>query len=178
MKLDVEDVFASGIGNLLLQAMTFAAAVWLSMTVAEVSYLAGDLARGSIPPYKLRALAGILPGWSAAGICLLAAAYFKMVRISSPTIRWGLAIALFSIVLLGFRMSGQSSRPGPVVAAWMVCAVQLGMIGTGLWFLRQWQINRWAGEMAMLKSENAMRRAELKDLHGIESVGQDEWEQD
>ena len=33
------------------------------------------------------------------------------------------------------------------------------MMITGLWFLRQWQMNRWAAEIAMLKAENATRRA-------------------
>ena len=36
------------------------------------------------------------------------------------------------------------------------------MLATGLWFFRQWQINRRAGEIAMLKAENAMCRAELE----------------
>ncbi len=48
------------------------------------------------------------------------------------------------------------------------------MMGTGLWFLRQWQMNRWAGEIAALKAENAMRRAELEEKFGTKSAGADE----
>jgi hypothetical protein len=34
------------------------------------------------------------------------------------------------------------------------------MIGTGLWLVRQHLINLWARDMAMLRAENAQRRAE------------------
>ena len=52
------------------------------------------------------------------------------------------------------------------------------MMATGLWFFHQWQINRWAGEIAMLKAENAMRRAELEREFGTKSAGADELEFD
>lgn len=48
------------------------------------------------------------------------------------------------------------------------------MMATGLWFLHHWQINRWAGEIAALKAENAMRRAELEREFGTKSAGADE----
>jgi hypothetical protein len=62
----------------------------------------------------------------------------------------------------------------PITVAWITCAVLIVMMGTGVWFLHQWQINRWAGEIAAPKAENAMRRAELEREFGTKSAGADE----
>jgi hypothetical protein len=35
-------------------------------------------------------------------------------------------------------------------------------------------MNRWAGEIAAMKAENAMRRAELEEKSGTKSAGADE----
>jgi hypothetical protein len=59
----------------------------------------------------------------------------------------------------------------PITVALVSCLVLIGMIGTALWFLRQWQINRWANEMAVLQAENAVRRAELTEKFGTGNPG-------
>lgn len=175
MKLDFEDIFTGAVGGLFIWLGSLLGALWVGLTLAEFGDLARDFADGwSISARRISALAGFLPVWSILGLFVLPASYWKLIRMEGSAILWGLIVAIAGIASMGSRTGRASHDEFAFIVGWVTFVLLMVMLGTCLWFCRQWQTNRWAGEMAMLKSENAMRRAELKEDFGTDSVGQDE----
>jgi len=180
MKIDFGDVFASGIGWLVKQLLLFLLAIWTGCTTAAVALSIGSFACGQGVDFGLILVSPLLllSLWLIPNLCFLAAAIYWFIRNeTSSYTAWAVLATVETFICLAGWAKDLDDGLG-IGVAWGSSLVLLGMMGTGLWFIRQWHLNRWAGEMAMLKSENAMRRSELKDLHGTESVGQDEWERD
>lgn len=172
------DAFASGIGFLLKQIALLALAILAGTVIAALALLAGKLADpGRFSIESFRALLGsplsLFLSWILPNVFFVGIATFCLIRTgTNPFISWGILVSLEAIIVI----TGKVGRVGgwlPVTAAWTTCAVFLAMLGTALWFLRQWRLNHWAGELAMLKSENEMRRAELEGMSGINSLGSD-----
>lgn len=81
----------------------------------------------------------------------------------STGVRTWAAIVVCEALFAMAEVSDQIWRhPWALPVAWTTCLIMIGMACTGFWFLHQWQINRWAGELAMLQAENAARRAEME----------------
>ena len=180
MKIDFGDVFASGIGWLLKQIFLFAAAVWTGCTIAAAALVVGVLAEGMGFDFSdLRILLVspvlLLTIWLIPNVCFLGAAGYWFVRTeTSGYVAWSVLATVEALVCLTGTADRALDGWLPMTAAWVSCLVLLGMMGTGVWFIHQWQLNRWAREMAILKSENAMRRAELRETYGTDSEGSDE----
>lgn len=177
MKIHFGDVFASGIGWLLKQLFLFTAAIWLGCSMGAAALIAGELAGGG------RASFGLLLGspvllrtlWLIPNLCFLGAAIYWFVRNETHTPRaCGTLAAVQALVAVAGWVGEFNGEWLPITVAWITCAVLIVMMGTGVWFLHQWQINRWAGEIAALNAENAMRRAELEREFGTKSAGADE----
>jgi hypothetical protein len=178
MKIDIGDVFASGIGWLFKQLFLFVASIWLGTFIGGAAVLAGRLADGWSfdTDYLAYSPVLLLSLWLIPNVCFLGAAIYWFVREETETtLACGILIGVESLVAVA---GGVKWIHGwlPLTTTWTTCLVLIGMAGTGLWFFRQWQINRWAAELVALKAENAARRAELKEEFGTESAGPDEIE--
>jgi hypothetical protein len=176
VKIDFGDVFASGLGWLLKQLFLFVASIWLGCTMGGASLLAGRLAdgRGFDTDLLLYSPALLLTLWIIPNVCFLGASIYWFVRNETNTpLACGILAGVEALVCVAGK-SGRLHGWLSTSAAWLTCAVLIAMMGTGLWFFRQWQINRWAIELEELKAENAMRRVRLKEEFGTESAGIDE----
>ncbi|MCW1924897.1 hypothetical protein OKA05_20205 [Luteolibacter arcticus] len=176
MKIDFGDVFASGIGWLLKQLFLFVASIWLGCSMGAAALLAAGLVKGW--SFDAGLLIGspvlLLTSWLIPNVCFLGAAIYWFVRNETNT---PLACGILAGVEALVSVAGQAGEINgwlPLTVAWVTCLVLIAMMGTGLWFLGQWQINRWALEIEELKAENAMRRAQLKEDFGTDSAGVDE----
>jgi len=169
MKIDFGDVFASGIGWLFKQIFLFAVAVWTGCTIAAAALLVGVLAEGTgfdFSDLRLMLISPVLllTIWLIPNLCFLGAAGYWFVRTeTSSYIAWSVLATVEAAVCLAGSAGELLDGTLAVTAAWISGFVLLGMMGTGIWFIRQWHLNRWAVEIALLKSENEMRRAELEE---------------
>lgn len=185
MKIDFSDVFAGGLGLVVRQIFLFIAAVWLGCTMAAVALMAGEIADhpgavGFIDGSDLRILLFspllLLTLWLLPNLIFLGIMGCRLVIYSEST-----GFRTWAVLIGGealFAMAGVTREFKhewlPLTAAWICWLILTGMLITGLWFLHQWRMNRWAGELAALHAENAMRRRDLKECMGTESVGVDE----
>ena len=178
MKIDIGDVFASGFGLVVRQIFFFIVAVWTGCGLAAVSFIAGSAVAGSRIDAGDFGLLLVSPlflfsAWLLPNLVFLAITGCRLTVYSESTgfRTWGTLVgaeALFSMPVVTRELKGE----WPAIAtAWACCIVLIAMACTALWFLHQWQINRWAGELAMLQAENEMRRAEMKEASGTESAG-------
>ena len=174
MKIDFGDVFASGIGWLLKQLFLFTASIWLGCTMGAAALIAGQLSGGDSASFGLLlgSPALLLTLWIIPNVCFLGAAIYWFVRAETNTpLACGIIAGGEALIAVAGWVGGDWL---PITVAWLTCLVLIVMMATGLWFIRQWLINRWAGEIAMLKAENAMRRAELEEKFGTKNAGADE----
>lgn len=75
---------------------------------------------------------------------------------------WGVLAGLESLLVMLGWMDEFPSPLGTAVG-WGAWLLLLGMMGVALWFIRQWILNRWAAELAILHADNATRRADRED---------------
>ncbi len=168
MKIDFADAFASGVASAFLSLLVFLGGIWTGVTTGAIALGAADLAGdGSLDDTELDNFFTdpqmVLLVWVLPGVLCLAAALFRFGRIDgSGVIRWGILVAAVSGGIVWGYVKEIDSGWVPVAAGWTAWVVLVGMIGTGLWFLRYWQINRWAAELTILKAENAVRRTEME----------------
>jgi hypothetical protein len=177
MKIDFGDVFASGIGWLLKQLFLFTGSIWLGCSMGAAALIAGQLSDGGRVHFELLFASPLLllTLWLIPNLLFLAAAIYWFVRNETDTpMACGILISVEALIAVAGWVGALPGGWLPVTVAWITCVVLIVMMATGLWFLRQWQINRWAGEIVALKAENAMRRAELEEKFGTKSAGADE----
>lgn len=172
MKIDFADAFASGIASAFLSLLIFLGGIWTGVTAGVIALGAADLAAdGSLDDTDLDDFFTdpqmVLLVWVLPGTVCLAAALFRFGRIDgSGAIRWGILVGAVSGLLVWAGADEIDHGWIPMAVAWTAWALLAGMIGTGLWFLRYWQINRWAAELTMLRAENAVRRSEMEEQAG------------
>lgn len=176
MKIDFGDVFASGIGWLVKQLLLFLASIWLGCTMGAAALLAGRLADGWSFDGELLLYSPVLllTIWIIPNACFLGASMYWFVRNETNT---PLACGILAGVEALICVAGKTGRIHgwlPLSVTWVTCVMLIAMLATGLWFFRQWQLNRWAIQLEELKAENAMRRAQLKEQFGTHSAGMDE----
>lgn len=184
MKIDFGDVFASGIGFLFKQLFLFLLAIWAGCTAGAIALIAGAFAdSGRLIADALLVMFGspilLLSPWILPNIIFLAFMAVWFVRSDDrPYLSWGIVAGIEALIVVAGQIEEFDGNWLAITVAGLVCLVMMGMVGTGLWFLRQWHINRWANELTMLKAENAVRRSDLKETYGTASVGNDEWSLD
>jgi hypothetical protein len=176
-EIDFGDIFASGLMALLLNGFVLVGGLWLGLMIGQAGMAAGDLVEsGSLDldwmrgPFGSSKLAIFF--WMLTGVLGLGAAWFKYSRLDGGSgIRWGIFTGVIAALSLGMYTHQNDPEWLPASAAWGTGAITLGMLGTALWFMRQWQMNRWATELLELQIENAERRRELEEGSGTESTG-------
>lgn len=179
MKIDMVDVFAGGIGFLFKQIAVLALAICAGCLIGAGSLLVGELVQaGSLSRINFQVLPRnpiqLVLTWMLPNVICIGAAAFWMIRMEGRNCAsFGIFAVIEGLIVIAGRI-GRIDGWLPLSAAWGTFAVIAGMMGAALWFLHQWQVNRWAGELAMLKAENAVRRSELEKLHGTSSTGFDE----
>ena len=177
MKIDFGDVFASGIGWLLKQLFLFTASIWLGCSMGGAALVAGQLSDGRSADFEVLLASPVLllTLWLIPNLLFLGAAIYWFIRAETSTPHaCGILAAVEALIAVAGWVKVFDGEWLPVTVAWTTCVILIVMMGTGIWFFRQWQINRWAGEIAALKAENAMRRAELEEKFGTKSAGADE----
>jgi hypothetical protein len=170
MKIDFADALIGGVTGALGGFLVFFGAIWTALTTAEFALAVGDyLHDGTFDCTMVERLAthpeAMILAWILPGLIAMAATLLRFGRIDgSGAIRWGVFVALLSLWPVGVRHGDISSADWlPKAAVWAVWSTAIVMIGTGLWFLRYWQINRWAAELTMLRAENAVRRTAMEE---------------
>lgn len=173
MKIDPADMFATGFGWALRQIFLFLAAVWIGSTLGAFAFVGGVAVDGGgdteflLFPPKL-----LFSAWLFLNAFIMAAALFIFTRSDYfGFAAWGIFAGLESLMaLLGYV--GDLEEWYSKLTVWGLWLVLIGMMSYGLWVLRQWQRNKWAGEIAMLHAENEMRKAELR-ARGIATFDRD-----
>jgi len=105
----------------------------------------------------------LFSGWICVNVFVMGGAIAKFWHIESLNARgWGIFAGVESVFCVLARIYDVQG-PLAVTVTWLVWLTLVAMMGTGTWFFHQWQRNRWAGEIAMLKAENASRLARLDE---------------
>ena len=141
----------------------FLSALWAGSQIGAYALAAGFYLSGSssaeIFALFLWSPMLLASGFVCPNIVVMAVAIGKFSRVESLSVRGWASFAgiesLFCVIALILEVKG----PLAVAVTWAVWLLLVSMLGTGAWFFHRWQLNRWAGEIAMLKAENASRLA-------------------
>jgi hypothetical protein len=169
MDLDVEDIITGAVGSVLGRMVLFGVAVWLGCCVGGAGIAAGDMAESGTwrVPTLLWLWAGpllLFSSWAFLNIPFMFYFLMRFIRGDGDSyVTWGIVIGMQALfVMLGWVRDFVENWV-PLIVAWTTCIVLLTMIGSGIWLVRQHLINLWARDMAMLRAENAQRRAEREE---------------
>lgn len=178
MKIDPADMFATGFGWATRQSFLYFVAIWIGCFISAVSLLAGVFIDGKgIPAWRATEwlwMSPLLLGsyWFVPNIAILGFGAIYFFRSDNFGLRgWGIFAGMESLIAM-FGWVSDFEGWGAVASAWGTWLVITIMFATALWFIHQWQRNKWAGEIAMLHAENAMRKAELR-ARGIATFDRD-----
>lgn len=164
----MDDGSSGGCSWIMARFGVFLAAIWVGsslgvaalgagMAAGGVRFSAGDIWVLLIGP------AFLFTTWGVINAMILFGWLWTYVRSDSMSVgSLGALAGLESLfVMLGWVEELRGAWG--VAVGWGTWIVLLAMLSTALWFVRQWWLNRWAGELAILHAENAARRAALDD---------------
>ena len=164
---DLEDILAGTFGRIIRQAFLFATAVWTGCMLGGLALVIGICgyswheALEWLPKLWMSPLL-LFSLWLLANLpVLLCGLVYFIISEDAGFTAWGVLVALESF----FVMAAGSSRlhsNGPIAVAWISWLILLGILETCVWLIHRRLEKRWARELAILKLENARRRAELK----------------
>lgn len=172
MAISPDTIFSKGFGWLPRRPAFFLSAVWTGCQLAAFSLLIPDFFAGG---FRLRAdMIDLLifsplllgSGWLCPNIAVLTAALMRFGKLENLSVRsWGIFAGIESLfcIMPALAWLGSAAAVAIVLGVWLVL---LAMLAAGVWFFHQWQMNHWAGELAMLRTENASRLARLEARQG------------
>lgn len=162
MQLDFEDIMASAVGRILILFVFFAGAVWLGSIIGGLACHVGFHRHHNLPTLLELFMSPLLQVnlWIVPNVAFLALmTVYLLMADGVGHAAWGVIVGFESLfVMLGWGLKFEETKD--TVLAWSCWLVLLVMAETGVWLHRQMITNRWAREMAELRAENAMRRAE------------------
>lgn len=169
------DIWGGALGTIFRQSLLFASAVWIGCTIGGVALIPGVMLGGGAMGERFYQMVLVAPMflfslWGIPNLFLLLSGLVYFIR--SENAAYGAWIGLAGIeslvVMLGWA---QDFAHGwlALSAVWTSWLVLLAMAATGVYFLRQWQINRWAHHLARIEAENAARRAAREAAGGVNS---------
>jgi hypothetical protein len=150
----------------------FLSAVWTGSQLAAFSLLIPEFVAAGFrldPDWvKLMIFSPVLlgSGWLCPNIAVLTAALMRFGKIENLSIRsWGIFAGIESLFCVSPPLSWLHSATmvAIVLGVWLMFVT---MLAAGVWFFHQWQMNHWAGEIAMLRAENASRLARREEQQG------------
>ncbi len=179
MKFDLSDAFIGAVSETLVGLTAWFGTFWTAVTLAFASLLAGEMIEhGRINPPILDWVATrpdiVALAWALPGVLSWTGLIVGLIRQAVCIWTWSGVCMALSGLMIATSIGDVSKNPWVIAAVWSVWTILVAGVVATLWFLRQWQINRWAGELAMLKAENSARRAEIEDELGTDSTGADE----
>ena len=167
MNLDIEDIFAGVFGSIIARGILFLLAVWIGCSIGAGALMAGVfISEGSIQLENLGLyLVGspllIFSTWGLLNIPFLLFAFIYFIRSEGAIYRaWGIVVGVESLAVMAGWASTFVIGWLPLVASWIIWAVLLGMLETGVWLIYQSRVNAWARDLGMLRASSAQRRAE------------------
>jgi hypothetical protein len=173
MKGDVIEVLAGTFGWVFGKAFLFALAVAGGVLATGLAVPAsGHLVSAAALPYL--PVRSVVLGVALVLLLLFGVIFSGIWFVRSESAGWrawlGILLGQAAVLLAAYSVVWQPGLPVVLVSAGLV-AVLGTMVGAALWYAEAWRTSRWAGEMAQLQAENAVRRAELKARFGTESAG-------
>jgi hypothetical protein len=166
MKLDIEDVLSGAVVFLLVRLLLFAAALWIGCTLGAVAIVVavmidqGTSIVGTVSWIWAGPLL-IFSYWVVLNIPFLVFFLIRYMRDEGDGyLTWGIVAGVESLAVMAGWAHVLAHGWKAVAGAWLCWAVLLVMLETGVWFIRQIGINEWARRLAMLRADNAQRRAE------------------
>ena len=147
--MDPIDLFGESVGRLLRRVGLFASAMVVGRMVAET---AGKFYDGLLSPGDFSGILGEGFGWILGSLFssigpIVVGLLCVFVMSSWAAYWWWVA----TVVLVSANaLASGPSKP----SEWLVWWLLHGMIGTGVWFLKAWQTNRWARELVEVQAEN------------------------
>lgn len=167
MNLDIEDIFAGVFGSIIARGILFLLAVWIGCTIGAAALMAGvcisegSLQWGSLGFYLFASPLLLFSVWAFLNIPFLLFAFIYFIRSEGPIYRaWGIVVGVESLAVMAGWASTFVTGWLPLVASWIIWAVLLGMLETGVWLIYQSRVNAWARDLGMLRAASAQRRAE------------------
>ncbi|WP_193212308.1 hypothetical protein [Luteolibacter marinus] len=173
MSRDLEEIYAKGCWWFPRRVAFYLSAVWVGSQVGAFAIAAGFLtAMRRFHPDQFKVIWQsplLLDGeWDVLNALVLASAAVWFARLDTLGYRsWAAFAGIESVFAV---LGGIYDVQGPlaVTVTWFVWLVLAIAMATAVWFFRQWQLNRWAAEITMLKAENAARRAARPNDAGAE----------
>lgn len=164
MSRDLEEIYAKGCWWFPRRVAFYLSAVWVGSQIGGYAIAAGFLTamrRFHSDQFKVIWQSPLLLDgeWGILNGFVLIAALALLARTDALGYRsWAILAGLESVFAV---LGGIYDVQGPVAVSvtWSVWLILATAMATSVWFLRQWQLNRWAAELTMLKAENASRRA-------------------
>jgi hypothetical protein len=160
MRLDPAEVLGDTVGTFVKRLLIFLSAVTLGGSLGELVDSADWMMRGNpveIARFGRDVMQG--PRWILGSlfsdIGILIFGLFCVFVFTTWRGHWWW---LGTVVLVSAFVSGHNGAK----VGWIVWVVLTAMVGTGVWFLRALDRNRWGGELRMIEIENQMRRAEAE----------------
>ncbi|RYD23166.1 MAG: hypothetical protein EOP88_05250 [Verrucomicrobiaceae bacterium] len=162
MQIDLEDIMAGAVGRILVTFLFLLSAVWLGSIIGATAWQVGDYGFESFPNFQdlLMSLLMQINLWIVPNVAFLAImTVYLFVSDGIGHVAWGIIVGFESLFLmLGWCLHFEETKD--TVLAWGSWLVLLAMAETGIWLHRQMMTNRWVRQMAELRAENAMLRAE------------------
>jgi hypothetical protein len=141
--------------------------VWLGCTIGAAALMAGvcisegGLQIGRLGFYLFGSPLLLFSVWAFLNIPFLLFAFIYFIRSEGPIYRaWGIVVGVQSLAVMAGWASTLVIGWLPLVASWIIWAVLLGMLETGVWLIYQSRVNAWARDLGMLRAASAQRRAE------------------
>ena len=174
MQFDFEDILASSVGRVVAIALFFVCGIWIGSVIGGFALMVGmrDLPAATDVSWAPLLLINL---WLVLNVAFLAAMMiWVFVADGLGYLAWGILVGAESLfVLLGHSFGFGSRDFTETLVAWGVWLILLVMLETGVWLVCQWRRNIWARQLAELRAENAMIRAEREQLARETEVPED-----
>lgn len=173
MQLDIEDVIAGAIGSLLGRFFLLLAAIWIGCSIGALAMVtAGILGSGMrdfsailwVPASPLL----IFSSWALLNIpFLLIITLYFLRNEDAGYLAWGIIAGVESLAVMAGWAHHFCDGWTEIASAWVIWLILLASLLSGVWFIRQFFINRWAQEIAVVRAENSQRIAEQETLERL-----------
>jgi len=180
MAISPDMIFEKVFGRLPRRPVFFMSAVWIGCQMASFALLIpAFVANGfKVEPdmIELMIFSPLLlgSGWLCPNIAVFTAALMHFGKLENLSVRsWGIFAGIESMfcIIPALSWLHSATMVSIVTGVWLLL---LTMLAAGVWFFHQWQMNHWAGEIAILRAENASRLARLQDQQGDLPVPDDD----